>query len=613
MKNAVQRFGKFLSGMVMPNIGAFIAWGFITALFISSGWWPNEQLETLNGPMLNYLLPILIAYQGGKMVGGDRGGVMGAIAVIGVIIGAPGTPMLMGAMIMGPLAGFIIKKFDRAMDGHMPTGFEMLINNFSIGIFGMILAILGFYAIGPFMNAILAVLTVGVEFLVNHGILPLLSIFIEPAKVLFLNNAINHGVFTPIGVEQAAAAGKSIMYMLETNPGPGLGVLLAYMAFSKDKVTKSSAPGAVIIHLLGGIHEIYFPYILMNPVVILAPIVGNIAAIFFFSITGAGLTGPPSPGSIIAFMAMTPKGSFLISFLGILIATVVSFLIAAPIVKNAGVKSLDEAQGKVSQMKAQAKGTSLAEAGTAHKVVFACDAGMGSSAMGATKFRNRIKPLGLDVIVTNTSVDNIPSDADIVVCQVVLKERAEKSAPHAQVITINNFLQDPNLDALYELFSKRTSSTPVAQATAETSSTDTIVLTKQGIKTGLASTDKESAIRAAGSLLCELGCVEESYIEAMIERENLVTTYMGLGVAIPHGSAEAKQSVKQSGIVVMQYPDGVAFGDEKAYLIFGIAGVGDTHLKLLERIAQTLEDQALLEDLKQNATTDKILGAFNEA
>ena len=278
MKNKIQRFGKFLSAMVMPNIGAFIAWGFITALFIEAGWLPNAKLAALNGPMLNYLLPILVAYQGGKLVGGDRGGVIGGIAVIGVIVGAPDYPMLMGAMVMGPVGGWVIKKFDKAMEGHMPAGFEMLINNFSIGILGMILAIIGSYLIGPFMAGVLVVLTAGVDVLVNHGLLPLAAIFIEPAKVLFLNNAINHGIFTPIATLQAEQAGKSIMYMLEANPGPGLGVLLAYWAFSKDKATKDSAPGAIIIHFLGGIHEIYFPYILMNPVVIIAPIVGNICA-----------------------------------------------------------------------------------------------------------------------------------------------------------------------------------------------------------------------------------------------------------------------------------------------------------------------------------------------
>mgnify|MGYP001752468565 CR=1 FL=1 len=189
MKNAVQRFGKFLSGMVMPNIGAFIAWGFITALFIEKGWLPNAKLASIQPYMLTFLLPVLIAAQGGKMVGGDRGRVMGAIAVMGCIAGVGGTdgqPMLLGAMIMGPLAGLIIKKFDEAMDGHMPAGFEMLINNFSVGIFGMILAILGYYAIGPFMSGILAVLSAGVAFLVNHGILPLVAVFIEPAKVCLL-------------------------------------------------------------------------------------------------------------------------------------------------------------------------------------------------------------------------------------------------------------------------------------------------------------------------------------------------------------------------------------------------------------------------------------------
>ena len=250
MKNALQRFGKFLSAMVMPNIGAFIAWGFITALFIPDGWLPNEQLASIQPYMLTYLLPVLIAFTGGKMVGGDRGGVMGAIAVVGCIAGVGGTdgqPMLMGAMLMGPFAGLIIKKFDQFMETRMPAGFEMLINNFSVGIIGMLVAILGYYVIGPFMTAILAVLTAGVDVLIKNNLLPLAAIFIEPAKVLFLNNAINHGIFTPIGAEQVKTAGKSIMYMLEANPGPGLGVLLAYWLFAKDKATKDSAPGAIII------------------------------------------------------------------------------------------------------------------------------------------------------------------------------------------------------------------------------------------------------------------------------------------------------------------------------------------------------------------------------
>ena len=608
MKNAIARFGKFLSAMVMPNIGAFIAWGFITALFIDTGWVPNADLASIQPFMLTYLLPVLIAAQGGKMVGGDRGRVMGAIAVMGCIAGVGGTdgqPMLMGAMIMGPLAGWVIKKFDKLMENRMPAGFEMLINNFSVGIFGMIMAIIGYYAIGPVMSAILTILSAGVAFLVERSLLPLVSIFLEPAKVLFLNNAINHGVFTPIGAEQVAEAGKSIMYMLETNPGPGLGVLLAYMVFSKDRVTKGSAPGAIIIHFLGGIHEIYFPYILMNPVVIIAPIVGNMCSIFFFSMMNAGLNGPAAPGSIIAFTMMSPKSGIIISWIGVAIATVVSFLIASPIVKMAGAKNLDEAQSKMQEMKAQAKGQALpATSGDVHKIVFACDAGMGSSAMGATKFRNRIKGERPDLIVTNTSVDNIPADADVVVCQEILADRARKCAPQAQLVTLANFLADPNLDALY---TSLTSAVPApaaqpAEPAAQGGGTATAVRTglvrKEGVKLAQKPVDKEEAIRAAGRLLVEQGCVDESYIDAMIEREKLVTTYMGMGIAIPHGTTEQKSRVKKSGIVVLQYPEGVDFGSEKAQLVFGIAGVGDEHLDILSNICTALEDEELLEKLK---------------
>ena len=622
MKNAVQRFGKFLSSMVMPNIGAFIAWGFITALFIEKGWLPNAQLATLNGPMLNYLLPVLIAFQGGKLIGGDRGGVMGAIATIGVIVGAPDYPMLMGAMVMGPLAGFVIKKFDQAMDGRMPAGFEMLINNFSIGIFGMLLAIVGYYAIGPFMSAVLIVLKGGVQVLVNHNLLPLAAIFIEPAKVLFLNNAINHGIFTPIGIEQAAEAGKSIMYMLEANPGPGLGLLLAYWAFSKDKATKDSAPGAIIIHFFGGIHEIYFPYILMNPLVIVGPIAGNICAILFYSITKAGLVGPSAPGSIIAFMSMSPKTSIAITALGVLIAAAVSFLVSSPIVKMAGSKSLEDAQKKTSDMKAESKGQAAevlsgadVKADDIKKIVFACDAGMGSSAMGATKFRNRIKPLNLGITVTHTSVDNVPADADVVVCPHILQDRAVKSAPQARLVAIGNFLQDPNLDTFYAELEGRANGTSasapaVEPEVKEEKKAKKAVLKKEGIKTGLKSVDKETAIRAAGQLLCDLGFANEDYIQAMVDRENMVSTYMGMGVAIPHGTSNAKETVKKSGIVVMQYPEGVDFGDEKAYLVIGIAGVGDEHLEILGNIVASLEDEELLETLKKNADVDTIMKTF---
>ncbi len=616
MKNKVQRFGKFLSAMVMPNIGALIAFGFLAALFIDTGWIPNKGFNSMVGPMLTYLIPILIASTGGRMIGGDRGRVVGAIAVIGAILSNTEITMLMAAMVMGPLAGWCVKKFDQFMEGRMPAGFEMLINNFSAGILGMLLAMLGYILIGPIMSGILAVLAAGVTFLVEHSLLPLAAVFIEPAKVLFLNNAINHGVFTPIATIQAADAGKSIMYMLEANPGPGLGVLLAYMLFCKDKTTKDSAPGAVIIHLLGGIHEIYFPYILMNPFVIIAPILGNMAAILWYTITGAGLVGPASPGSIIAYLMMTPGSDMVKVIAGVLIAAGISFVVASPIVKMAGGKSLEEAQSEMAARKAEAKGQQIVpgtieKASAIRKIVFACDAGMGSSAMGATKFRNRIKGNRPDITVINTSVDNIPGDCDIAVVQTTLADRAKKSAPQAQLITIGNFLADPALDALYVQLT--TGDQPAAPAGENTDimipdvPIKKTVLIREGIQLGQKPVTKEEAIQAAGELLEKLGYVDGSYVAAMQEREKLVTTYMGMGVAIPHGTTQAKGTVKKSGIVFFQYPEGVDFGEEKAQLVFGIAGVGDEHLDLLGNLCTLLEDEARLETLKTTDDVDWVL------
>lgn len=616
MKNGVQKFGKFLSSMVMPNIGAFIAWGLITALFIADGWIPNAGLASIQPYMLTYLLPVLIASTGGALIGGERGRVMGAIAVMGCIAGVGGSegqPMLMGAMVIGPFAGWIIKMFDKIMEDRMPTGFEMLINNFSVGILGMVIAIIGYFVIGPVMTVILSILSGGVSILVKHGLLPLVAIFVEPAKVLFLNNAINHGIFTPIGSAQAEEAGKSIMYMLEANPGPGLGVLLAYCFFAKDKTAKQSAPGAAFIHFLGGIHEIYFPYVLMNPIVIIAPIVGNICSIAFFSLTGCGLKAPSSPGSIIAFLSMAPKDKMVLTIVGVLLATVVSFFIASPIIRFTDGKkgSLSDAQDQMSHMKAEAKGLAVQEdvsvdSSSVKKIIFACDAGMGSSAMGATKFRNRLKGVRPEIVVKNTSVDNIPTDCDVAVVQVTLADRARKSAPQAKLVTIGNFLADPSLDALFEQLSTETAQKEIAavqEKVTESTSAKKKVIDENGVKLNQSSVSKEEAIRAAGELLVKQGCVDEAYVDAMVEREKLVSTYMGMGLAIPHGTSEAKDSVKKTGIVLVQYPEGVDFGEEKAQLVFGIAGIGDEHLDLLSKICEALEDEDVMEKMK---TTDDV-------
>ena len=466
IKTKVQKLGRALSGMVMPNIGAFIAWGFITALFIEKGWLPNEQLAEMVTPMLKYVLPVLIGYTGGKMIAGDRGSVIGAIATVGIVVGAGDTTMLIGGMIMGPLGGWVIKKFDELVDGKIPSGFEMLVNNFSVGILGLILAIIGFYAIGPVVIAVTSVLQAGVEFLVKRNLIFLTSLFIEPAKVLFLNNAINHGILSPLGIEQAKEMGSSIMFLLEANPGPGLGVLLAYCIFGKGS-SKESAPGAVIIHFLGGIHEIYFPYILMNPALILAVMLGGASGVLTFSVLGAGLVAAASPGSIIAILAMTAKGKYFAVIAGVVVATVVSFLVSSVFVKRAAARDeeqdLDAAQSQMKNMKAEAKNQKV-EVGQddvavaidkevavsdIKKIIFACDAGMGSSAMGAARFKSRIKDLNLGIEVAAAPVDNVPADAQIIVTHESLAQRAEDKYDDKEIIEIKNFLKDDNIEALY--------------------------------------------------------------------------------------------------------------------------------------------------------------------
>jgi len=444
----VQKFGSFLSGMVLPNIGAFIAWGLITALFIPTGWIPNEGLAKLVGPMITYLLPLLIGYSGG---------VIGAITTMGVIVGAS-VPMFLGAMIVGPAAAWCMKQFDRLVEGKIATGFEMLVNNFSLGILGMLLALVGYFVIGPVMNAVSAVLAAGVQAIVGWNALPLANLFIEPGKILFLNNAINHGVLSPIGIQDAASHGQSIIFMLESDPGPGLGVLLAYWLVGKG-MAKESAPGAVIIHFFGGIHEIYFPYVLMNPKLLLAVIAGGMAGTLTFSLLGAGLVAPPSPGSIFAYIAMTPKGGLVPVFIGIFVATAVSFAVSYLLLKftkQAEDGDLTAAAAKT----AEYKGAALNAAVQANlskgikKIVFACDAGMGSSAMGASLLRGKVQKAGLGVTVTNTAINELPKDADLVITHSSLTARAKEKLPSAEHLSVDDFLKSPVYDTLVERLKK---------------------------------------------------------------------------------------------------------------------------------------------------------------
>ena len=457
LKVRVQKLGTTLSNMVMPNIGAFIAWGILATLFIETGWFPNPTLSVMVSPILTYLLPLLIGYTAGFNVYGQRGAVVGAMATFGAIVGSSVT-MFIGAMIMGPLGAWCIKKFDEKFQEKIRPGFEMLLNNFSAGIIGFILIILAFLAVGPVVSSLTAAIGVGVQAIINAKMLPLANILIEPAKVLFLNNALNHGIFTPLGTEQVAEAGKSILFLLESNPGPGLGILLAYSFFGKGSA-KSSAPGAVIIEFLGGIHEIYFPYVMMKPLLFLAAIAGGVVGTFTFQLLGAGLSAAASPGSIIAILAMTPRGGYLPVIAGVAAAAVASFLVASVILKadRSESDSLESAQAASQAAKAASKGQEVAPSqeelmistDAVQQIIFACDAGMGSSAMGASILREKVKKAGLDIPVTNKAISNLTDTPNtLIVTQEELAERAAQKTPSAIHVSVDNFLATPKYDEI---------------------------------------------------------------------------------------------------------------------------------------------------------------------
>ncbi|MGQ9347391.1 PTS mannitol transporter subunit IICBA [Mycolicibacterium gilvum] len=635
----VQKLGTALSNMVMPNIAAFIAWGLITALFIEQGWlqgifaglkdpdgwvakiggWGAYDGAGIVGPMITFLLPILIGYTGGRMIHGNRGAVVGAIATVGVVTGAD-VPMFLGAMIMGPLGGWCMKKIDAIWDGKIRPGFEMLVDNFSAGILGMILAVFGFFGIGPIVSAFTRGAGNAVDFLVDNDLLPLTSILIEPAKVLFLNNAINHGVLTPLGTTQALETGKSILFLLETNPGPGLGILLAFTVFGKG-VARASAPGAAIIQFFGGIHEIYFPYVLMKPKLIIATILGGMTGVFINVLFGSGLRAPAAPGSIIAIYAQTASGSFLGVTLSVLGAATVSFVVAAFLLKTdkaddeqdlaAATASMESMKGKKSSVSSQLVGASSGgPRGPIKSIVFACDAGMGSSAMGASVLRRKIQQAGFgDVKVTNSAISNLTDSYDLVVSHRDLTARAGQRTASAIHVSVDDFMSSPRYDEIVEQLKQSNGGGSEAEPAVEdgsAGSSDGDVLALSSIVLNGSASSAADAISEAGRLLVDAGAVEPSYVDAMHERESSVSTYMGNGLAIPHGTNEAKGAIRRTGLSLVRYPEPIDWNGKPAEFVVGIAGAGKDHMALLSKIAQVFSKPDEVARLRGAQTPEEI-------
>lgn len=451
----VQRFGNFLSGMVMPNLGVFVAWGLITALFIPTGWIPNEHLGALVSPMLTYLLPLLVGFTGGFIVHGQRGGAIGALATMGLIIGSEVT-MLSGAMIMGPFAAWIMKKIDQYLDGKFRAGFEMLISNFSMGIVGLVITLAGYIIIGPIIAGMIHLLSAGVDWTISHGLLPFISIFVAPAQVLFLNNAINHGIMAPLGLEQVAATGKSILFLVDANCGPSVGTLLAISFFGKG-MAKKTAPTAALIAGVGGIGEVYFPFVLMKPVLVFATMGGITTSLTCFMLLGGGTVATPSPGSFFAMLVLTPKGAMLGNLVGFFAGMAVSFIIAAVLLKlDKRPETIDATESldthSANSANSNIDAMSALGARKIEKIIVACDAGMGSSAMGASVLKTKLKKAMIDIKVTNSKIEDIPSDTDLVITHVQLIDRAKKLHGDKSItfMSITNFIEGSQYDEIVE-------------------------------------------------------------------------------------------------------------------------------------------------------------------
>lgn len=591
-KSNFQKFGAFLSGMVIPNIGAFIAFGLITAIFIDSGWAPNAKIAELISPLLHYLLPILIGFSGGELVYGKRGGVCGAVATFGLIVGSD-IAMFLGAMIIGPFGGFVIKKFDQLVDGKIPEGFEMIVNNFSLGILGGAICILSYLFIGPAVAGLTSVLSAGITWIIDRDMLPLSAIILEPARVLFLNNAIDHGIMAPLGLAQVAQQGYSPLFVLIPNPGVGLGVLLAYWLFGKGEM-KKTAPGAIIIHFFGGIHEIFFPYVLANPLILIANIIGQAAGIITMQLTHYGTVYTPSPGSIISMIAMTPKGKYFGLFLAVLVPTVVTFLIASIFVKKY-YKNYTEVDviGDKPNINININSTV-----PIRKIVVACDAGMGSSAMSASSLKKRLKNEGLDVNVIHTSIQNIPDDADLVVTHIELAETAKKKMPDKNRISISSYMNPPEFDDIANMV-KSSENKVIEAGKKEVLPLENIIITED-VKT------KEDALKLISEKFVEGGYTTERYLKGMIAKEGEFHTNMGNSLAIPHGSFEYKENILQSGLVVIVNKNGIMWNDELCKLIIGIAGKGDEHLEILAKIAEEFDTEEKVNEMVELADAKAI-------
>ncbi|WP_422667450.1 PTS mannitol transporter subunit IICBA [Buchnera aphidicola] len=610
IKLKIQVFSRFLSNMIMPNISIFITLGIMTSFFMPLGWFPNQSLSHLISPIINYLLPLSISYTGGRLISGERGGLAGSISTIGVITSTT-MPMLLGAMIVGPLAGWSIKIFDKLIEKNIKSGFEMLVNNFSLAFVSIFLSIFSFFFIGPLVELISQNLNYIIKIIISYKLLPLISIFIEPAKIFFLNNVINHGILSPLGIQEIINNNSSIFFLIESNPGPGLGILLAWFFYGKGEFSKT-AGGAALIEFLGGVHEIYFSYVLIKPKLIISLILGGMTGVFLLVFLHGGLVSVVSPGSILSILAMTPKGMYFTNIISIFFSFLISFISSIILFKI----ELNNKNKNVEQLQKSDyfRGISFTNI---KNIIFACDAGMGSSAMGASLLRKKIKNANLKYIsVSNMPIHLLPKHADLVITHYHLTHRAKIYSPHAQHISLKTFLNHSLYDSLInELIKKKIIFKNKRNNIDEIKNIKkSFIISEKNIFLNQYAINKEEAIKLVGKYLVEQGYVKLDYIDAMLEREKISSTWLGESIAIPHGTIQSKNSILKTGVIFCQFPKGVHFGediDDIAYIVIGIAARNNEHIMVVSNITNALDDKEIIKKLSKTNNIQEVLSFLN--
>jgi PTS system mannitol-specific IIC component len=633
----IQNLGQFLSNMVMPNISIFITWGIMNAVFIPLGLESNKLFQLIS-PMIFYLLPILIAYTGGRLIAGERGGLVGSITSIGMIVNTD-MPMFLGAMISGPLGAWSIKFFDHIIKNKIKSGFEMLVNNFSVAIIGIFLTIISFFIIGPFIEWVSKFLGYLIKLIMDLNLLPFIAIIVEPAKVFFLNNAINHGIFSPLGIQEISENNSSLFFLIESNPGPGLGILIACFLFGKEKSYKSSG-SAAIIQFIGGVHEIYFPYVLMKPQLMISLILGGMTSIFMLVLLKGGLISAVSPGSILSILIMTKKGLYLSNFIAIFSSFLVSFFSSFLLFKiNLKTVNLTKIFSKLFKNDSFSKKNSkninyqynfiknIKDIHKIKKIVISCDAGMGSSAVGASILRKKIESKNLKHIsISNVALNLLPKNADLIITHQKLTYRAKKYAPNAQHISLINFLDNDFYTFLaMQLDKNKSYKNDCIENNKDFISeknTDSKIkkskfffeISEKNIFLNQHAENKTEAIKIVGQYLFEQGYVKKKYIDAMLDREKISSTWLGESVALPHGTIESKNSILKTGIVFCQFPKGVRFGDnvnDIAYLVIGVAAKNNEHIKVVSNITNALDDKNTIVILSKTQSVKEVLSYLN--